>query len=67
MLMKRPADAHRVAFVAPPASYTASSGKAVMRKDIDLVVRALSMGKLHRNDGYRSGLPSARQQRFKAR
>ena len=37
----------KVAFVAPAASYTASSGKAVDAKNIDLVVRALSMGKLH--------------------
>jgi probable AcnD-accessory protein PrpF len=37
----------KIAFVAPPASYTASSGKAVETQDIDLVVRALSMGKLH--------------------
>ncbi|MEZ5598581.1 MAG: 2-methylaconitate cis-trans isomerase PrpF [Pseudomonadales bacterium] len=37
----------KVAFVAPPASYTASSGKAVNADDIDLLVRALSMGKLH--------------------
>ncbi|MBM3408077.1 MAG: 2-methylaconitate cis-trans isomerase PrpF [Betaproteobacteria bacterium] len=37
----------KVAFVAPPKSYTASSGKAVAAQDIDLLVRALSMGKLH--------------------
>lgn len=37
----------KVAFVAPPADYTASSGKAVLAGDIDLRVRALSMGKLH--------------------
>jgi probable AcnD-accessory protein PrpF len=37
----------KVAFVAPPASYTASSGKAVRAEDVDLLVRALSMGKLH--------------------
>ena len=37
----------KIAFVAPTQSYTASSGKAVDAKDIDLVVRALSMGKLH--------------------
>lgn len=37
----------KVAFVAPAASYTASSGKAINAEDIDLVVRALSMGKLH--------------------
>jgi hypothetical protein len=37
----------KVAFVAGPASYTASSGKAVNANDIDLLVRALSMGKLH--------------------
>jgi probable AcnD-accessory protein PrpF len=37
----------KVAFVAPPADYTASSGKAVKAQDIDLLVRALSMGKLH--------------------
>ncbi|ATE59800.1 2-methylaconitate cis-trans isomerase PrpF [Thauera sinica] len=37
----------KVAFVAPPADYTASSGKAVRAADIDLLVRALSMGKLH--------------------
>jgi probable AcnD-accessory protein PrpF len=37
----------KVAFVAPPASYTASSGKRVEAGDIDLLVRALSMGKLH--------------------
>ena len=37
----------KVAFVATPAGYTASSGKAVAAGDIDLLVRALSMGKLH--------------------
>jgi len=37
----------KVAFVAPPASYTASSGKQVAASEIDLLVRALSMGKLH--------------------
>ena len=37
----------KIAFVAPPASYTASSGKKIAAQDIDLVVRALSMGKLH--------------------
>jgi 2-methylaconitate isomerase len=37
----------KVAFVAPAASYAASSGKAVNRNDIDLLVRAMSMGKLH--------------------
>lgn len=37
----------KVAFVAPPQDYTASSGKAIAATDIDLLVRALSMGKLH--------------------
>ncbi|MET0070630.1 MAG: 2-methylaconitate cis-trans isomerase PrpF [Candidatus Thiodiazotropha sp.] len=37
----------KVAFVAPPADYTASSGKGIAADDIDLNVRALSMGKLH--------------------
>ncbi|EGV19868.1 2-methylaconitate cis-trans isomerase PrpF [Thiocapsa marina] len=37
----------KVAFVAPPADYVSSSGKAVTAGDIDLCVRALSMGKLH--------------------
>ena len=37
----------KVAFVAPPAAYTASSGKAIAAGDVDLLVRALSMGKLH--------------------
>jgi len=37
----------KVAFVAPPADYMASSGKAVRAADVDLLVRALSMGKLH--------------------
>ncbi len=37
----------KVAFVAPPAHYTASSGKVVSTQDVDLLVRALSMGKLH--------------------
>ena len=37
----------KVAFVAPPAGYTASSGKVISAADIDLNVRALSMGKLH--------------------
>jgi len=37
----------KVAFVAAPAGYTASSGKHVQAGDIDLLVRALSMGKLH--------------------
>lgn len=37
----------KVAFVAPPAGYTSSSGKQVEAESIDLLVRALSMGKLH--------------------
>jgi 2-methylaconitate isomerase len=37
----------KVAFVAPAKSYISSSGKTVTTADIDLVVRALSMGKLH--------------------
>jgi probable AcnD-accessory protein PrpF len=37
----------KVAFVAPPAAYVSSSGKPVAADDIDLLVRALSMGKLH--------------------
>jgi len=37
----------KIAFVAPPQDYQASSGKAVEAKDADLLVRALSMGKLH--------------------
>ena len=37
----------KIAFVAKPADYTASSGKPVAAQDIDLLVRALSMGKLH--------------------
>src|SRR3546814_15660417 len=37
----------KVAFVAPPADYVSSSGKPIKANDIDLNVRALSMGKLH--------------------
>lgn len=37
----------KVAFVAKPKDYTASSGKPVQGGDVDLLVRALSMGKLH--------------------
>ena len=37
----------KVAFVAKPAGYISSSGKRVEAGDIDVLVRALSMGKLH--------------------
>ena len=37
----------KVAFVAAPRDYVASSGKQVAAADVDLLVRALSMGKLH--------------------
>ncbi len=37
----------KVAFVAPPADYVSSSGKPVAAGDVDLLVRAMSMGKLH--------------------
>jgi probable AcnD-accessory protein PrpF len=37
----------KVAFVATPGDYIASSGKQIVASDIDLNVRALSMGKLH--------------------
>ena len=37
----------KVAFVAKPRDYVASSGKDVKAGDVDLLVRALSMGKLH--------------------
>lgn len=37
----------KVAFVSEPKAYNASSGKSVGTDDVDLLVRALSMGKLH--------------------
>jgi probable AcnD-accessory protein PrpF len=37
----------KVAFVAKPADYIASSGKAISASDVNVLVRALSMGKLH--------------------
>ena len=37
----------KLAFVSPPKDYTASSGKTIAAADVDLLVRALSMGKLH--------------------
>ena len=37
----------KVAFVSGPKSYTASSGKQISEGDVDLLVRAMSMGKLH--------------------
>jgi len=52
-LIERPADAGgrphtpKVAYVAGPKSYLASSGRTVAAGDVDLLVRALSMGKLH--------------------
>ncbi|MGH8816829.1 MAG: 2-methylaconitate cis-trans isomerase PrpF, partial [Achromobacter pestifer] len=37
----------KVAFVAPPKAYESSAGKHIGEGDIDVLVRALSMGKLH--------------------
>lgn len=37
----------KIAIVAAPIDYVSSSGKAIDKEDIDLNVRALSMGKLH--------------------
>jgi hypothetical protein len=37
----------KVAYVAPPADYVSSSGRQIAARDINLLVRALSMGKLH--------------------
>lgn len=37
----------KIAFVAPSQNYTASSGKNIQAEEVDLLVRALSMGKLH--------------------
>jgi 2-methylaconitate isomerase len=37
----------KIAFVAPPTDYVASSGKEIKAADVDVLVRALSMGKLH--------------------
>jgi len=52
-LIKTPEEAQqrqhtpKIAFVAPPKDYVASSGRKISGGDIDLLVRALSMGKLH--------------------
>src|SRR5690606_12150986 len=52
-LIKTPEEAQqrqhtpKIAFVAPPRDYVASSGRKISSGDIDLLVRALSMGKLH--------------------
>jgi hypothetical protein len=37
----------KIAFVAKPTDYVASSGKTIAAGEVDLLVRALSMGKLH--------------------
>ena len=37
----------KIAFVAPPTDYVSSSGKTIKAAEVDLLVRALSMGKLH--------------------
>lgn len=37
----------KIAFVSKPKDYISSSGKSVSATDVDLLVRALSMGKLH--------------------
>ncbi len=37
----------KIAFVARPADYVSSSGKPVAANEVDLLVRAMSMGKLH--------------------
>lgn len=37
----------KIAIVAPPQDYIASSGKGIKAANIDLLVRAMSMGKLH--------------------
>jgi len=37
----------KIAFVAPPIDYVSSAGKTVKAGEVDLLVRALSMGKLH--------------------
>ncbi|OED46679.1 putative methylaconitate Delta-isomerase PrpF [Endozoicomonas sp. (ex Bugula neritina AB1)] len=37
----------KLAFVAPPGDYVSSSGKTIKATDINLLVRAMSMGKLH--------------------
>ncbi|MVW75992.1 2-methylaconitate cis-trans isomerase PrpF [Pseudomonas xionganensis] len=37
----------KIAFISPPKSYQASSGKQIEAGEVDLLVRALSMGKLH--------------------
>lgn len=37
----------KIAFIARPADYISSSGKPVQSNEIDLLVRAMSMGKLH--------------------
>ncbi len=52
-LIKTPEEAQKrqhtpkIAFVAKPKDYASSSGKNVAASDVDLLVRALSMGKLH--------------------
>jgi 2-methylaconitate cis-trans-isomerase PrpF len=37
----------KIAFVAPPVDHRTSSGKQVLAGEIDVLVRALSMGKMH--------------------
>ena len=52
-LIKAPEEAQqrqhtpKVAFVSPPKDYVASSGRRIAAGEVDLLVRALSMGKLH--------------------
>ncbi|EFV13648.1 2-methylaconitate cis-trans isomerase PrpF [Segniliparus rugosus] len=52
-LIERPEEAvarqhtPKLAFLAPPSAYTASSGKPIAAENFDLLVRVIAMGKLH--------------------
>ncbi len=37
----------KIAFVAPPVDHVVSNGRRILASDVDLLVRAMSMGKLH--------------------
>ena len=47
MRLNRRQHTPKIAFVSPAQSFTTSSAKQIEQQDIDLNVRALSMGKLH--------------------
>ncbi len=49
----------KIAFVAPPQDFKATTGRQIRKEEVDMVARVMAMGKMHKTFAITAGIPAA--------